>query len=86
MQVLDANATLAVVERESHHITTDSISMHKALTDTSELVCVCVGGVSALQLEQEENTDQHVRNVPRDFVAGFDRSQDGRKGREMPRH
>jgi hypothetical protein len=39
-----------------------------------------------MQLEQEENTDQHVRRVPRDFVAGFDRSQGSREGREMPRH
>ena len=39
-----------------------------------------------MQLEQEEKTDQHVRSVPRDFVAGFDRSQGGREGREMPRH
>ena len=45
------------------------------------------GGVlHVIQVDQEEDAHQHVRSVPRDFVAGFDGSQGGGEGREMQRH
>ena len=43
-------------------------------------------GLRVIQVEQEEGAHQHVRSVPRDFVAGFDGSQGGGERREMPRH
>ncbi len=53
-------------------------------------MCACVfgwGGVlRVIQVDQEEDANQHVRSVPRDFVAGFDWSQGGGEGREMPRY
>jgi hypothetical protein len=39
-----------------------------------------------MQVEQEEGAHQHVRSVPRDFVASFDGSQRGGEGRKMSRH